>query len=125
MPNKYGNLQAKQQEMMRETRNYVHPIWRGVGFILIILTPILGYFGTITLLEENARQKWFVIPGDLLAPGADPLLYVKIGMTLILAFLIYFFFQFISMVLFRLLGPSRYGPYDVPPVSYRGKKYRR
>ncbi|MFN7036113.1 MAG: hypothetical protein ACK4SN_07070, partial [Bellilinea sp.] len=109
MPNKYGNLQAKQQEMMRETRNSVHPIWRGVGFVLIVLTPILGYFGTIALLEENARQKWFVIPVDLLAPGADPLLYVKIGMTLILAFLIYFIFQFISMVLFRLLGPSRYG----------------
>ena len=103
----------------------IHPIWRGVGFILIILTPILAYFGALALLEENSLHGWVKIPNDLIAPTADPLLYVKIILTLALIFAIYIVFMLITFVLYRIFAPPRYGPYDVPPVSYRGKRYRR
>ncbi|MEW6651253.1 MAG: hypothetical protein AB1453_13845, partial [Chloroflexota bacterium] len=64
MSNKYGSYQAKQQEAIREARNYVHPIWRGVGFLLMIITPVLGYFGALVLIEQNAKQNWFTIPPE-------------------------------------------------------------
>ncbi len=125
MSNKYGSYQQKQQEAIREARNYVHPIWRGVGFLLIIITPILGYFGALVLLDENTKRNWFTIPADFIAPGQDPMLYMKIGLTILIAFLLYFVFQLISMILLRVFGQSRYGPYDIPAVGYRGKKFKR
>ena len=125
MPSKYGDHKQRQQEEMREARERVHPIWRGVGMLLIILAPILGYFGSLVLLEENTKQGWFVIPTDFLASSGDPLLYVKIGLTLFLAFILFFVFQLFGTIMLRFLGPPRYGPYDVPAVSYKGKKRSR
>jgi hypothetical protein len=120
-----GSFQAKQQQEMREARHRIHPIWRGVGLLLIVITPVLGYFSGLVLLAENAKQGWFMIPLEWLAPGADQLLFVKIGLTLVLGLLIFFIFQFLSMIIFRAFGPPRYGPFDVPPVAYKGKKRSR
>ena len=122
---KYSSYEAQQQEEIRKVRQEVHPIWRGVGFILIVLTPILGYFAALVLLDENAKRGWFTIPQDFLTNGADPLLLVKIGLTIILGLLIYFVLQLLTFILYSLFGPPRYGPYDVPPVVYKGKKHTR
>jgi len=125
---KYGggnSIQAQQQKEMREAQQRVHPIWRGVGLLLIVITPVLGFFSGLVLLEENAKQGWFIIPSGWLLQGADPLLLLKIGLTIVLGLLIYFFLQFISIVILRVFGPPQYGPYDVPPVVYKGKKPRR
>ncbi len=117
----YGSFEAQNQRQIREKRNEVHPVWRGVGFLLIFLTPIMGYFGAVVLIDKNQQENWISIPSDFLADGADSMLYIKIGLTLILAFLFYFILQFLTFIIIRAVGPSRYGPYDVPPVTYRGK----
>lgn len=123
--NKYGNYDAQMQRDLKERRKEIHPVWRGVGFLLIFITPIMGYFGALALIALNEKSKWFSIPRDFLADGADRLLYVKIGLTIILAFLFYSFLQLITFIVMQSLGPSRYGPYDVPPVRYRGKRHSR
>jgi hypothetical protein len=107
------------------TKVGIHPIWRGVGFILLTVTPIAAFFLTAYILAENASRHWFVIPRDLVAPGADPYLYVKIGGTVTVVFLVYILFMLITFMLYKLLGPSRLGPMDVPQVAYRGKENRR
>ena len=84
--NKYGNYDAQMQRDLKERRKEIHPVWRGVGFLLIFITPIMGYFGALALIAQNEKSKWFSIPRDFLADGADRLLYVKIGLTIILAF---------------------------------------
>lgn len=112
-----GNLVNRQRE--------THPIWRGVGFGLAILTPIMAYSGALILISANAQNGWVAIPADLLAPFADRMLYVKIILTLVLMFFFYTLFSFITFVLYGIFGPPRYGPKDVPPVEYRGGKYRR
>jgi hypothetical protein len=103
----------------------IHPIWRGVGFLLIVLTPIMAYAGALVLLDENVKQGWVRIPAELIASGTDPLLYAKIILTVVLVFLLYIVFSLVTFVLYRLFAPPRYGPYDVPPVHYRGRRYRR
>lgn len=121
----YGSFEAEQQRKIREAHQEVHPIWRGVGLILIFLTPIMGYFGALAILDQNKKMNWFQIPTEYLASGADSLLYVKIGLTIIIGLLFYFFLQFITFILYRLFGPSRYGAYDVPSVSYKSKRRNR
>lgn len=105
----------------------IHPIWRGVGCILMVLTPILSYATATLLLQQNRIHGWVAIPPELLIKqfAFDPLIAVRIVLTLVLIVLIGAFFTMVTFVLYSAFGPSRYGPFDVPPVTYRGKRYRR
>jgi hypothetical protein len=103
----------------------IHPIWRGVGFAMIILIPLLSYIGTLIIIEENAKQGWFAIPRDLISKYIEPYLYVKIILTIVLIFVFSSIFLFITGLINRILAPPRYGVYDVPPQSFRGKKKSR
>ncbi|HEY9088569.1 MAG TPA: hypothetical protein VIO36_10405 [Anaerolineaceae bacterium] len=104
-------------------RNEIHPIWRMIGFAMMLLIPFLSYIAAIGILQENAKQRWFPIPADLLVPwGSDSMLGIKILLTLVIAFLLYMIFMLITFIMNRLFAPPRYGPTDVPQVTYRGKK---
>ncbi len=127
---KYYGSGGRQVEQERKSSE-PHPVWRGIGFLIILLTPVLGYSAAMLLISENTKQGWFKIPADLIYRGGvdflpnDPLLYVKAILTLVLMFIIYFLLQLIAMILYRLVAPPRYGVYDVPSVSYKGKKRSR
>lgn len=112
-------------EPPKKDPNDVHPIWRGVGFIFLILAPVMGYFGSLVLLDANKANKWLDIPTNFLAAGSDPLLYVKIGLTILLALVVFVILQFIGLIIFQLVGPSRYGPLDVEPITGVKKKKAR
>jgi len=112
-------------EPSRQERETVHPIWRGVGFIFLILAPVMGYFGSLVLLDANKVNGWMVIPAAFMAPGKDSLLYVKIGLTILLALIIFAVLQLIGLIIYQMVGPSRYGPMDVPPISGVKKKKAR
>jgi hypothetical protein len=119
---KYGSYQSRAPlPKAREP----HPIWRGIGFIQIILTPILAYASALLLIQANAQEGWVRITKDMISPYVEPLLYVKIGLTVMLMLIIYGFLQMIVFILYRFIGPPRYGPLDVPPVAYKGKSYKR
>ena len=101
---------------------YIHPIWRGIGFIFAILIPVIAYYTTLVILDANNQQGWFQVPADLYFKGGDPLLYVKILGTVAIGFLFYAIFMLINFILHGMFGPPRYGPTDVPPLHYRRVK---
>lgn len=103
----------------------LHPIWRGIGFILLILAPVIAYFATLYLLDLNSQRHWFTIPRDLLVRGSDPLLLVKVISTIALVLVLYAVFMLITFLIYRIFGPPRYGPQDAPSEVYHGTKYRR
>lgn len=109
----------------------IHPIWRGVGFGMIVLIPIMSYAATQVLLEQNGLHNWFPLPIDLLArPGGflyrlipDPLLYVKI--IFFVAFVAVFFaaFTLFSFMVNGAFGTSKKDdPFYVPPLKRRVKR---
>jgi hypothetical protein len=112
-----------------------HPIWRGVGFALIILIPVISYFAGLILIEENSLHNYVSIPPDLIPPNSlqilpnliipigDPMLIVKIIITIAISFVIYMVFMLITFLSYRLFGLARYGPTDPPPP--RRKIHRR
>lgn len=106
----------------REERQKIHPVWRGIGWVLMFIFPIMGWFTAIWLLDENAKQRWITIPSGLLLKGQDSLLLVKIIVTLVIVFVLYFLFQLISFFVLRMFGPERYGPLDIPRVSWKGRR---
>lgn len=114
------------QEPLRDRNRQAHPIWRGVGLILMLLTPVIAFFGSIALVDANAKEGWVAIPRDLLAKGmGDSLLYVKLIVGFVIFMVVTIFFRLITFVLYGAFGPSRYGPLDVPPVAYKGPKKSR
>jgi len=123
---KYNQYQRDQKYSSRERQSSVHPIWRGIGFLLMVLVPIISYVAALLLLEENGEQNWFPIPPEFLARTmADPLIYVKVGLTIVIAILIFIVITFIGVLVNQWFGPSRYGPLDAPPITRSQLRRRR
>jgi uncharacterized membrane protein YbhN (UPF0104 family) len=119
---------GKQQSFIKQQpapKREIHPIWRGIGFLFMIIVPILSYFAAIMLINENINQHWLPVPADLIISGNDPLLLLKILLTILISLVFFLIFILITFLLFSAFGPSRYGPLDVPPQSFRGKHYKR
>jgi hypothetical protein len=116
---KYSTTQRSTRKMPER----VHPIWRGIGFAMMILIPIMSYAGMELLMQYNQQKQIFPIPMDLLnKSGGDSLLFVKIGVFLVLLLILYAMLLLFTFLINRLFAPSRYGPFDVPQVAYRHKK---
>ncbi len=117
------------KQMGREERPRVtpiHPIWRGVGFGLMVLVPIISYAGGLVLLEQNRINGWFPIPRDLIVIGfGDQYILVKAILTVVLMFILYAIMLLFYFIIYALIGPKRYLAPDVAPIKYRFKKKSR
>jgi hypothetical protein len=91
----------------------------------MIVSPLLGFSAMTIFMEENAKQGWVIFPKELIVAAPDPLIMVKILLTILFMLVFYGVLLFISFILFRIFAPPVYGPYDVPPVAYKGKPYKR
>jgi hypothetical protein len=110
----------------------IHPIWRGIGFLFMVLVPLLSYGIAVILLQEPLTRPYllratdlFAKPGQLLYFG-DPYIYIKLLITVSITLVLYALFAFITFAINSMVGVSRYGPYDVPPVTKpRGVRIRK
>jgi hypothetical protein len=112
----------------------VHPIWRGIGCLLILLVPIMSWFGAGLFLQTNTK---IALPRDLTQVVSIP--YTRVNVidkfiipinqyfkatgfvlgqlffTIILSFIGFGVLAFAYAVLYKMAGPPRYGPFDIPP----------
>lgn len=106
----------------------VHPIWRGIGCIMMILIPILSYAAAVLLVEENLQQKWLPIPREFAQAvtipmiGTFPYLYANLLVAAVLSLIGFGILTVLYSFIYSLLGPSRYGPLDSPPVRSAPEK---
>lgn len=92
----------------------VHPIWRGIGCILMIVVPAISYIIATILIDNRETIPWFEIPQDLIvAVLKDPLLIVKIFYTAVISLIISFLIALVTFTLDRIVNPKKKGPYDV------------
>lgn len=126
MPSKYREYVNTRSTSRKELQR-IHPIWRGVGFGLIVLIPVIAYAATDVLL----RQSWFPIPVDLLAQRGqflyklfpDPMVNIKIMLFIAIIFILYAVFMLFSFMMNSLFGVSqRSDPYYVPPIQRRSRR---
>jgi len=125
------------QKYRKERQNKpweIHPIWRGIGCALILLIPIMAWFAASVILQSNNQ---IALPVAFTKPITIRYIQVQevdqiiadfnrftasnklmAGQFLLTGFLIFIGFGLLSMIyafMFRAAGPSRYGPFDVPP----------
>ena len=109
---------VQEKDTAEQRRKNIHPIWRGIGWILMIAVPVLSYLTSLYLIRENDTKHWFPIPIDILSPwGSDPLIFVKLILALAIAVVAFMVIFLIGAVINSLVGPSRYGPTDAPPMT--------
>ncbi len=103
----------------------IHPIWRAVGFAMIVIIPLMGFAAASLILDENRKRAWFSIPKDIIGPKGDPELWMRVIIAAAVMFVLYIIYMLIAFLLTKAISPTRYGPYDVPPSSRKVKRYKR
>lgn len=83
----------------------LHPIWRGIGFLLLILVPIIAY-GLVEIgiqygFEQNEYFAYTFSPTN---PNGIDLIYLQIGATLVLSFILFSVLSVVGSLLYSLLG---------------------
>ena len=132
------------QKVQELPRNEVHPVWRGIGCVIIIITPIISWAAATLLLQFGTTQKWpflyelsdnvrfpdivYQIPViSTLANYISSIVYFKALAAFFLLLLILFsgVFSVLNAMLYRMIGPPRYTALDEPAPRVTVKRKSR
>ena len=98
----------------KEKRRTVHPVWAGIGIILIPIYLIGAYYAAQYLVVQNRVQSWFYVPGE----------FTTQQQTIAVAAFVYFVgFALISIIWSLIRGPIG-GPTDIHYSKYKRLKKR-
>jgi hypothetical protein len=133
---RYDNFQNLQKPAAKK----VHPIWTGIGCLLLFLIPLVAYAAADVLFDtlqgSGVRiMNFMLIPSSgylyriffSIPLGANTAVritlfhFVFVVLFCVLGFLV---FSFVYAVIYRVSGPPRYGPTDAPPPKRKPKKRR-
>lgn len=135
---------SKYQRPTFEKPKGQHPVWRGIGFLLIILIPIIAFASAMLLVDMGMKNAW-PIPRGLLgyvhfpewvwkAPvlpflarpiASFPNLWAVLIAFISMLVLISGVFTTVYAIIRRIIGPSRFSAVDAPPARYTPKSYKR
>jgi hypothetical protein len=119
-------------------------VWRGIGCLLGVLIPLISWVLAAVTVRVAVAAGW-PLPYQLLgyptlplvlwkAPGLVPVLayiqsqqnlYAVIAITITYVIVAGAMMSLIYAIVYRFVGPSRYGPYDAPPPKIRVGRYKR
>lgn len=139
-----GKYQSSVVKTSRQKVKEPHFAWRGIGCLMMIIIPIISITAGYETIKYGLDHNW-TIPYQLLGtPGFPDFFYKSSGLMKLVSpiaatphFYAYAAASFLYMILlggivsfayaivYRIVGPSRYGPLDVPPPNIKFKKYKR
>jgi hypothetical protein len=139
-----GKYSSRQKSEAPIKRGQIHPVMRGIGCILLAVIPLLGYGTSVLLVEYGMKNGWPIPPAWLGYPSVHPLLWNLTGLapvwnayqqqahltaniifTVAISIVAFGILSIIYGFLYKLTGPSQYGPTDVPPIRVKVKRYKR
>jgi uncharacterized membrane protein YoaK (UPF0700 family) len=121
----------RREEKSREKPT--NPIWRGIGCILILITPIVSFAIANEVMLSGIVQDYIYLPPTLRYTVTLPVIgipvpyfYGTLSLTVAVMVALFAVIFVVYSAMYKILGPSPYGPTDVPPVraSRRTKKSR-
>jgi hypothetical protein len=125
---KYDKFSSQSRQAKRPWA--IHPVWRGIGCLMMLLIPIMSYAGATLLVQANQEQSWFRMPREMMRTislpviGAVEHLWANLLLTLALSLIGFALLTAIYAFVFQLVGPPRYGPQDAPPDFRRSPRRR-
>ena len=120
-----------------------HPIWRGIGCLIIIIVPILSFAAANVTMPFLLNRG--LVPKQLLFTPQMPdwlwyapvlaqifrylfgrfAIFATLILTVVFIIILGGIFSVIYAFMYRMVAPSRYGPMDAPPPKVKIKKYKR
>ncbi|MGA2112129.1 MAG: hypothetical protein ABSG98_08275 [Anaerolineales bacterium] len=104
----------------RTPRKSPNPIWMGIGCLLVVGLPAVGYLVAEWFLQANQVNHWVYLPPQAAWPPIAPYLVFKV----VVAVIVMLFALAIFSALYSLVAPIRPGAYDAPPVTKRARRTR-
>ena len=139
---KYSARETRQP--LKDKDRGPHAVWRGIGCLMILLIPILSIALGVVTIDIMIAREWS-IPYPLVSKPAMPDFVFKLsilrlitapirqidhfygyaaaGLTYMIA--IGGLMSFVYALVYRAVGPARYGPFDAPPPKIKTKRYTR
>lgn len=138
---KYRSSSTKK---VRERNRQPHVLWRGIGCFMMLIVPVISIAAGYEFVNFALLQG-YSLPYQLLGtPRFPDLFYQSTGMmtllrpiinirhfyayataSIMIMILLSGFLSFAYAVVYRLVGPARYGPLDAPPANVKVKPYKR
>ncbi len=135
---------ASSQRRAPNAKPQVDPLWRGVGCIMMVVVPVISFMLASFTVNLAVGQNW-PVPYQLMGPPAVPSLlfqsqaltpialfiqqqqnlYAILIMTLAYIVVIGAVVSSIYSIVYRFVGPPRYGPLDAAPADIKVKRYKR
>jgi len=116
---RYSKYRREETSKVRQT----NPIWRGIGCILILITPIVSFAIANEIMLSGVVQDFIYLPPTLRYTVTLPVIgvpvpffYGTLSLTVVVMVALFAAFFVVYSALYKILGPSPYGPTDVPPV---------
>lgn len=123
----------------------VHPIWRGIGCLMLLIVPLISYALADILVRYGIEQRLWFIPRELIGYAQLPPevwrfrilaslfgwigrienLYANLIMTLVFVALIFGVIAMVYAMTYKAAGPPQYGPHDAPPPKVKIRKHKR
>lgn len=139
-----GKYRSSARPIQKPLDTGPHVIWRGLGCLMMIIIPVISYAAAYEIVNYGLANSW-TIPYQLLGTPQLPEFIRKSNalwslfspITRVQNFYAYAAFGTLIMVMisgaisvfyaiaYRILGPSRWGPLDMPPPKFKTKKYTR
>ena len=121
----------------------IHPLWRGIGCLLIIIIPVISFLGAHEIVNGNLHI--FNIPKEItgnihfptyvwkipiLAALAGPISNypnpLAVFLTgLILLLILTTLLSLVYAVAYKYLGPPPYTPIDSPPIKVKARRRKK
>ena len=118
---RYSHRPAEVKERPYE----IHPIWRGIGCIMLIIGPFIAFSAAHILVNLDMENSWMAVPREMRgAVTIDVLgltiehLYADLLVTAILLLLGFGLLMVVYAIIYGMAGPKRFGPMDSPPIRY-------
>jgi len=137
---KYTKFQRPPLERIYRT----HPIWAGIGCLLIVILPLIAYAAAAILVNYGVGHGWPFPPefvGYIRFPNwvwnapilpflVRPIanyrnLWAVLTVFLILLVLLSGILSTLYALVYRFMGPSHFNPMDAPPPKRKAKVYKR
>ena len=121
-----------------------HVIWRGLGCLMIVIIPVISFAIAYELVTYGLDHQWS-IPYQLLGTPQLPEIFYKsdalwmifgrltgiqhlyayASIGILIMIMLSGIISVVYAAIYRVLGPARWGPMDMPPPKFKPKKYTR
>lgn len=123
-----GTYDSNSTRDARERKREPHPIWRGIGFMMLLIGPIVA-FALSDVLLQMARERDFSMPAELQTDVINIPLYGPVDdlyAVLILAgaitLVLFGLFAIVNAAVYQASAGKTYQVFESEPKQYKKKR---